>query len=343
MSSNASRALLAAVFLVGACADGEAPAPPEGELRNLPLQTSPEVAAVQAPLPEAFCEVQVDGRGRRDVETDYLPRVLACEAAHAADLDALKALAVAARSVTYYAMAQEGSICDGQGCQVYGCGKAPDPIHVQAVEETQGVYLMSHGTLTYGFYVAGDSTPDAACVGNSGTTEKWVTYNEGRSGTDVTQTRLGWRHAPGDPGYGQNRGCFSQWGSVCLEDQGRGWQAILRFYYGDDIEIVQAQGDCIEPLGDGDESSGEDDGGHEESGTCGDDGPITPREDQDDGITPGDPDRGGVEGCRAAAPPTGMTALLLLLLSGLTRRRRRFTPEGCAASRPSSRAPAGVA
>jgi hypothetical protein len=322
--------LLVGVLLAAACADGEAPLPPEGELRNLPLQTSPEVAAVEAPLAEAFCQVQVEGRGLRDVETDYLPRVLKCEAAHAADLDALKALAVAARSVTYYAMAEEGSICDGQGCQVYSCGKTPDPIHVQAVEETQGVYLMSHDTLTYGFYVAGDSTPDAECVGNSGTTEKWITYNEGRTGTDVIQTKLGWRHSPGDVGYGQNRGCFSQWGSVCLEAKGRDWKDILRFYYGDDIEIVQAQADCIEPLGDESDTdmgtSGEDDGGHDESTTCDDDGPISPRIDEDDGITPPGADRGGMQGCRLADPPPG--AVLLFLLVPLLRRRSR-----CVASR----------
>ncbi len=317
--------------VLGACADANAPEPPEGELRNLPLSSPLDVAEVKAPLSSGFCQVKVAGHGLRDIETDYLPRVLRCEAAHNADLEALKALAVAARSVTYYAMAQEGSICDGQGCQVYGCGHKPSDLHVQAVKETQGVYLMSHGTLTYGFYVAGDSTPGEDCVGNSGATEKWVTYNEGKSGTAVTQTKLGWRHAPGEPGYGQNRGCFSQWGSVCLEQTGRDWREILQFYYGDDIEIVQAQADCIDPL-EADDAGGDDDA----SGTDTDDlpmetdtddldasddsGPISPLLDEDDGITPLGPSRGGVESCRVGAPSS--TAFLLLLVLPLLRRRR---------------------
>jgi hypothetical protein len=332
MRSSLARALFAAALVVvGACENDE-PAPPEGELRNLPLQNAPEVSAVEAPLASGFCDVQVEGRGLRAMETDYLPHVLRCEAAHTADLEALKALAVAARSVAYYAMAEEGSICDGQGCQVYGCGHEPDPLHVQAVQETQGVYLMSHDTLTYGFYVAGDSTPDAACVGNSGTTEKWVTYNDGRSGTDVVQTRLGWRHAPTDTGYGQNRGCLSQWGTVCLEDAGRDWRDILRFYYGDDIEIVQAQAECIEPLGEDDsdtdtETDGDTDTDTDvdvaESGTDTEDGPVTPLlDDEDEPLVPDGSGRAGVEGCRVATP-THAPLVLLFLLPALRRRRLR--------------------
>ena len=321
MRSNASRPLVAAILCVlGACADADGPAPPEGELRNFPLQNDPDVAVVEAPLSEGFCQVQVEGRGLRDIETDYLPHVLRCEAAHTADLEALKALAVAARSVTYYAIAEEGSICDGQGCQVYGCGHEPSALHEQAVRETQGVYLMSHNTLTYGFFVAGDSTPAAGCIGNSGSTEKWVTYNDGKSGTNVKQTALGWRHAPTDPGYGQNRGCFSQWGSVCLEDGGRDWREILQFYYGADIEIVQAEASCIEPVGVGEESGGDESGGETEA--CSDEsGPITPRLDEDEGIDPIGNGRGGAEGCRVGTPTSA--ALLLIVLPLLRRRRRR--------------------
>ena len=216
---------------------------------ELPLQAPPNVAKVPAPLDGAHCQIQVDGQGLLDMEEDYLPHVIQCENG-GANLEALKAQAIAARSVAYYNIETSGSICDGQGCQVYGCGSTPAAIHYQAVEETSGVYLMYNDTLTYGFYVAGDNgTSPPACVGSSGTTEHWITYNEGRSGTNVIQTELGYVHDPGDAGYGQNRGCMGQWGARCLEnDNGYDYLGILRFYYGDDIELVQAEGSCVQPL-----------------------------------------------------------------------------------------------
>src|SRR5690606_3052377 len=145
-------------------------------------------------------------------EDDYLPHVIQCENG-GAKLEALKAQAIAARSVAYYNMATQGSICDSQGCQVYSCGATPSAVHYQAVKETAGIYLSYDKTLTYGFYVAGDSGVSApSCVGSSGSTEHWVTYNAGKSGTAVEQTALGY---VGPPGFGQNRGCMSQWGARC--------------------------------------------------------------------------------------------------------------------------------
>lgn len=227
------------------------------QLRNASRPWSPPraVAQVPAPLAGAHCEIQVEGIGLLDLEDDYLPHVIQCENG-GADLEALKAQAVAARSVAYYAIETDGSICDSQGCQVYSCGNAPSAMAYQAVEETSGQYLMYNDTLTYGFYVAGDSdTAPPACVGVSGSTEGWVTYNEGQTGTNVEQTALGFIHGPGDAGYGQNRGCMSQWGARCLEnDNGYDVDDILRFYYGDDIEVIQAQGACVLPLP-GDEGS----------------------------------------------------------------------------------------
>src|SRR5690606_8120414 len=86
-----------------------------------------------------------------------------------------------------------------------------------------------------------------SCVGTAATgTESWVTYNEGKTGTQVEQTALGFVHDPADPGYGQNRGCMSQWGARCLENS-LGYDAIgiLRCYYGADIELIQATGACL--------------------------------------------------------------------------------------------------
>jgi len=201
--------------------------------------------AVSAPLASAYCDVSVTGVGTISMEENYLPHVIQCENG-GAKLEALKAQAIAARSVAYYNMATQGKICDSQGCQVYSCGATPSAIHYQAVKETAGIYLSYDKTLTYGFYVAGDSGVSApSCVGNSGATEHWVTYNAGKAGNAVEQTALGY---VGPPGFGQNRGCMSQWGARCLENSlGYDYQGILQFFYGADIQLLQATGSCIEP------------------------------------------------------------------------------------------------
>jgi hypothetical protein len=197
--------------------------------------------AVKPPT-QAYCSIVVTGKGTKSMEDDYLPRVITCENG-GANLQALKAQAIAARSVAYYAIATNGSICDSQGCQVYSCGAQPSAKHYQAVKETAGVYLSYGGMLTYGFYVAGDSGASApSCKDYSGTTTKYITYNEGKTGTSVTQTSLGYI---GPPGYGQNRGCMGQWGARCLENsKGYDYKKILQFYYGADIQLLQATGPC---------------------------------------------------------------------------------------------------
>jgi MYXO-CTERM domain-containing protein len=228
------------------------PGEPRGMLppndKGTPL---PELAAIGTPLDAAFCEINVEG-AIKAAETDYLPRVITCENG-GANFEALKAQAIAARSVVYYAMANDGQICDGQGCQVYSCGAQPQQIAYDAVKATAGQYLSYNGWLTYGFYVAGDNQQPASCVdtdnGNVSSTEKWVTFNEGQTVYNVDQTALGFQF-PEDVntnGYGQNRGCMSQWGARCLENtKAYDHVGILKFYYGEDIEILQAQGPCVE-------------------------------------------------------------------------------------------------
>jgi peptidoglycan hydrolase-like amidase len=185
------------------------------------------------------CDIEVKNVGSRALEEDYLPHVLACEN-RGAGLEALKALAVAARSVAFYEMARTGSICDSQGCQVYTCNNQPDALVHQAVEATRGEHLSYGETkFTYGFYVAGDSSISSATQCKSD--ETYVTYNEGRSRAEVEQSSLGFVDANGvNPA---NRGCMSQWGSRCLESEGYEKDQILRFYYGDDIVI--AHDDCF--------------------------------------------------------------------------------------------------
>ncbi len=215
--------------------------------------TPAPLPAVKAPLPAAYCKINVNGVDH-DTETDYVPHVVQCENG-GANFEALKAQAIAARSVAYYAMANDGKICDGQGCQVYSCNANPTQAQLDAAKATAGQYLSFNGWLTYAFYVAGDSTTaPPSCVdtdnGNASATEKWVTFNNGKTGYDVDQTGLGFKF-PEDlnvAGYGQNRGCMSQWGARCLENKnGKNSTDILQFYFGADIQILQAEGSCVVP------------------------------------------------------------------------------------------------
>jgi len=213
----------------------EAPDPPEATGR-----VGDRISLMQ----QAYCSIQVSGSGAKETELDYLPHVIACEN-NGAGLEALKAQAVAARSTAYYEMANKGSICNGQGCQVYSCANKPTALHYQAVAETAQQYLSYAGMVTYGFYVAGDANVSGPnCEDVSGATTKYVTFNAGKTGTSVKQTKLGY---VGPPGFGQNRGCLSQHGAKCLESTGQGYLSILRFYYGDDIEITTAPGSCKVP------------------------------------------------------------------------------------------------
>jgi len=240
---------------------------------------------LQLPL-TAYCTAQVVGIGGVPTETDYLPHVVNCENG-GAGFEALKAQAVAARSFLYYKMASAGSIRDGQSDQVYSCGREPGDQHRRAVEETSGQFLSYRNTLLCAFYVAGAIPSTEDCVAAAGDrdptgTEGWVTYNWGRSGSDVIQTRLGWVNA----GNYANRGCQSQNGANCLSQRGRGYVDILHFYYGMDIELQTAEGACVgEPDCRGDEDCADGDvcnGGERcVGGTCQAGAPLDCRDEED--------------------------------------------------------------
>ncbi len=66
-------------------------------------------------------------------------------------------------------------------------------------------------------------------------TEVAVTYNAGRAGDEVRGTALASKHP-------QNRGAMSQRGAVCLAGQGLDAPAILRHFYGDDVEVFVRSG-----------------------------------------------------------------------------------------------------
>lgn len=201
-------------------------------------------------LSEAYCQARVTGVGVVDVETDYLPRVVTCENG-AAGLEALEAQAVAARSYLYYKLDRDGEIADSPGDQVYGCGREPTVLARAAVRATSGLVLTYRGVQVAGFHVAGARHHAPSCRRDTGQpvddptdTEPYVTYNAGRRGRAVSQTPLGMAA----PDNLANRGCKSQNGAACLAAQDWDHEAILRFYYGEDIGIMQARGPCIEPL-----------------------------------------------------------------------------------------------
>lgn len=191
--------------------------------------------------PAARCTASVDWSGSVNVESDYLPGVLACENPKG-NLQSLKAQAIASRSYLYYHLDRSGSIGDGEGAQVYSCGKTPTDLHRQAVNETAGQVLRYRNTQVAAFYVQGAVPIAQTCRGgteDANDTEKHVTYNQGLSGASVHQTSQGKQ----DPSNYANRGSMSQLGANCLGNYGTSDQ-ILRYYYGQDIEIVQAVGTC---------------------------------------------------------------------------------------------------
>ena len=192
---------------------------------------------------DAYCSANVIGTGVVDVETDYVPNVVNCENG-AASFEALKAQAVAARSYLYYRLDRTGDIADGTSDQVYSCSRTPGEEHFRAAEETSGQVLQYQGTQVAAFYVAGSRQQPPGCTGGTDdptNTERFVTYNTGKSGDEVEQTTLGLVN----PANHANRGCKSQNGADCLSDDGWVYDDILRFYYGEDIEIVTAEGACV--------------------------------------------------------------------------------------------------
>jgi len=202
-------------------------------------------------LPLAVCEANVVGQSTTiAVEDVYLPGVVACENP-AAPPAALRAQAIAARSFLYQVMAVEGKVKDSEFGQVFSCKdpktgqpKLPRQEHLDAVAATSGQVLMYKGTLVAGMYAAGALQEGPTCTGG-GTdptgTEWAITYNQGKSGDEISQTRLG---SISKKNYA-NRGAMSQNGANCLADNGYTTDQILHFYYGDDIELVQATGDCV--------------------------------------------------------------------------------------------------
>lgn len=171
--------------------------------------------------------------GWMDIE-DYVARVCTRENGAAA-FEALKAQAVAARTYVLRAMRDEGPIGtpakpipNSQAFQTYA--PVASPACSAATGQTRGLVLRYRGALIVANYVAGARLgQDGAFADDPTRTEKWVTYNRGRTGPQVVPTPLS-RIDRMD-----NRGCLSQNGSDWMARRGHDFVTILRFYFGDDV------------------------------------------------------------------------------------------------------------
>lgn len=244
-------ASLAIVPFFLSCGDFDAPSPRSGA-----FSPPDDLATLRQPV-NPPCTVSVEGIGAVHIEDEYVAGVVACENGNAS-MEALKAQAVQARGYLYYVLSTgRTEIRNSQADQVFRCTyTTPGPRHFEAARATRGEYLRYDGQLTAPFYVAGaipasaDSGPTAeACQGPGGNdptdTEKWVTYNQGLAGCDINMTPLGWIPGDGDCNRNpQNRGCASQNGQACLANRGWFYHEMFPYYYGDDIELSLAGGEC---------------------------------------------------------------------------------------------------
>lgn len=167
---------------------------------------------------------------------EYVARVCTGEMRPDMHPEAIAAQAIAAR--TYVARAMRDHPALGKmapiptGPKFQTMAKGSNELFRQAAERTRGLVILHQGRLILANYVAGalwtlDGLPDR----DPTFTEKWVTYNAGKRGRDVRPTGLSLRTHSG------NRGCMSQNGAAWLAENGYSYEAILRFFYGDDIEI----------------------------------------------------------------------------------------------------------
>jgi hypothetical protein len=195
--------------------------------------------AMREELDEVPEEV-LTSEGRLRFEEEYLPRVCAREHG-AAHPEAKAALVVAARTFVLRAMRDHPTlgrttpISNSTRFQTFA--RAAGVGCVAAAEKTKGVVMRYGGRLIVANYVAGALWRDDGSPGKDPTgTERWVTYNAGKSGAEVMPTWLTLSTHPG------NRGCMSQNGANWFAQRGWGYEQILRFYYGEDVEIGTING-----------------------------------------------------------------------------------------------------
>lgn len=219
---------------------GASASPPDDRLRPV----DPAVVFGPSPAPEIHLPqlVAVEGFGLLDLE-DYVARVVTAELGASRQLQALEAQAMAARSYVVWMVANQGygtrakPVPNSTHFQV--CARAATRLCVQATEATRGGLVLHNGRRVLTSYVAGAFWPAGASAGSNAQdptqTEHGVTYNDGRTGAAVAPTPNAGRIA-------DNRGCLSQNGAVELGRRGYLWPAILRYFYGADLDFT-----CPEP------------------------------------------------------------------------------------------------
>lgn len=218
-----------------------------------------ELCEATGPVKDAICEVDVadtpDNEGAKDVpmDPDYVAKVLSCDFA---DLGpkGLRAAAIAVRSAAYWQMATEDEVCtsDLLFCPDYSCDGTPSEKFREAAQETRGQYLSFNDVVTYGFYVPGvEIGEEYAETCEHPDEDSRVTINDGKKADKVEQSVIGKVAEEDDDTYGQNRGAMSIEVIACLEAKDTSPHDILRFFYGEDIEISQApvDRDCVEDEG----------------------------------------------------------------------------------------------
>ena len=215
-------------------------------------------------------------RGALVTESTYVAGVVDCELGGVRGAPAaLEAQAIAARTYLARHLARQGDDALVRTSPRFQCWRpSARPHAVAAAEATRDVVMHRGGSLITANYVAGaralraDCTPaspeangyDAASwdamrrayqdarahrrrVPFSGAawTEVVVTRNAGRWGEDVLPTPMG-RAGPA------NRGAMGQNAAVCLALKGHDADAILRYFYGDDVDVFRPMHPALEDL-----------------------------------------------------------------------------------------------
>ncbi|MDI1444700.1 SpoIID/LytB domain-containing protein [Polyangium sp. 6x1] len=207
-----------------------------GKLEDARYMREPVWApAVHSGEPDQVPPTVLTVEGELSFEDEYLPRVITGEHSHAAP-EAKCALAIAARTFVLRAMRDHPTlgrstpIVNSQRFQVFA--RVTTSECAAAATQTRGIVMCHGGRLILANYVTGalwtkDGVPDK----DPTNTERWVTYNSGRAGTDVRPTALSLKFHP------CNRGCMSQNGAEWLAVHGWNRWSILQFFYGDDIDF----------------------------------------------------------------------------------------------------------
>jgi hypothetical protein len=181
--------------------------------------------------------------GWLDIENDYLPRVCTQENGQAS-YQALEAQVIAARTYLLRAMRDDGKlgtekkpVVNGESFQAYAASANPGCI--EAAKATRGMVARYQGELIVGNYVAGALVRSDGSLGKDWShTEVFVTYNEGKSGDQVSP-------APKPialPSRPDNRGCMGQNRAHWLADSGYFADEILRYFFGADMELNEGDG-----------------------------------------------------------------------------------------------------